>query len=105
MHALRLIRFAKFATLLAGVLTFIDVVVILGWQGFIFFSEGDWRFVPISFLLNPIHQPRNTGNIESGLLADVMERFLQIPALVPLLLALALLVIFYSWLIRIEKNS
>jgi hypothetical protein len=109
---LRLIRFAKLVTLLAGLLTLLDLVLIVGWQAVTFFNNGSWPAVQLASIVKRLPNDRGaiyeTASTPSGerddLLMSATDTLQRIPAVVPLLLALALLVVFFSWLSRIEKQ-
>ena len=108
---LRLIRLAKIATLVAAVWTTSYVVLIVGWQASVFLSEGDWPAVSIKFVLNElaygraaIYETAATRGIGGSHLPSAFNELLQLPAIVPLLFAAALLTVFYLWLSQTEKQ-
>jgi hypothetical protein len=108
---IRLIRFAKLITLLAGLLTLLQLVLIVGWQAVTFFNKGRWPALQLSAVVKwvqdrgEIYETASTPSVERGdLLASAAETLLQIPVVVPLLLALALLIVFFLWLSHIEKQ-
>jgi hypothetical protein len=108
LHALlRLIRFTKAVSLVANAWTILYAVLIVSWQIAAFLREGKWVALPLSSAINKLGHERgaiyataNAHEIESSL-ADAL---LQIPTIVPLLLASALLTAFYLWLARTEKR-
>jgi len=108
---LRLIRFAKLTTLLAGLLTLIHLFLIVGWQAVTFFNNGVWPALQLSAVVRwardrgEIYETASTPSVKRGdLLVSAADTLLQIPVVVPLLLALALLIVFFMWLSHIEKQ-
>ena len=104
---LRLIRFAKIAALVAIAWTFFYAVFIIGWQINIFLRQGSWPTLPLSSVINKleyepgaIYATASAHEIESS----VVDALLRVSAIVPLLLASALLTAFYLWLARTEKR-
>ena len=107
----RLIRFAKIAALGSAILTVSYAILLLGWQTYTFLSEGDWPAVPVKFALNKlknghgvIYETARTRGIAGNQFTDASDALLQIPAIVPLLFAAVLLIVFYLWLSHIEKE-
>jgi hypothetical protein len=107
----RFIRFAKIATLVAAGFTTFYVILIIGWQITSLLRDGSWPALPLSSVMNmmehgrdAIYVPASADEIERGPLANMLDALLRVPAIVPLLLALALLTAYYRWLTRIEKN-
>ena len=104
---LRLIRFAKIAALVAIAWTIFYAVFIIGWQINIFLRQGSWPALPLSSVINKleyepgaIYATASAHEIESS----VVDALLRVSAIVPLLLASALLTAFYLWLARTEKR-
>ena len=108
---LRLIRFARLAALIADLWTILYAVLIIGWQIVIFFREGSWSALSIKVVLDKLEYGHHVGyttaqireNEGSGLL-NAVDALLHIPAIVPLLLAAALLTAFYKWLKDFERQ-
>ena len=108
MHAfLRLVRIAKVASLATNAWTIFYAIVIVGWQITSLLREGSWPALPLSSVINKleyepgaIYATASAHEIESS----VLDALLRVPAIVPLLLASALLTAFYLWLARTEKR-
>jgi hypothetical protein len=97
--------------LVADLWTILYVVLIVGWQITSLLREGSWPALPLSSIINKlefnrgaIYATASTGEIERSQLANVIDAMLRVPAIVPLLLAAALLTAFYLWLTDIEKR-
>jgi hypothetical protein len=97
--------------LVADLWTILYVVLIVGWQITSLLREGSWSALPLSSIINKlefnrgaIYATASTGEIETSQLANVIDAMLRVPAIVPLLLAAALLTAFYLWLTDIEKQ-
>ena len=97
--------------LVADLWTILYVVLIVGWQITSLLREGSWPALPLSSIINKlefnrgaIYATASTGEIERSQLANIIDAVLRVPAIVPLLLAAALLTAFYLWLTDIEKQ-
>jgi hypothetical protein len=97
--------------LVADLWTILYAVLIVGWQITSLLREGSWPALPLSSIINKlefnrgaIYATASTGEIERSQLANVIDAMLRVPAIVPLLLAAALLTAFYLWLTDIEKR-
>ena len=97
--------------LVADLWTILYVVLIVGWQITSLLREGSWSALPLSSIINKlefnrgaIYATASTGEIETSQLANVIDAMLRVPAIVPLLLAAALLTAFYLWLTDMEKR-
>jgi hypothetical protein len=108
---LRLIRFTRIAALVADVWTLIYAVLIVGWQITIFLRKGSWPALPLSSAFTKLETDRGTiyatasiSEIKRNHLTNAVDALLGIPAIVPLLLAVGLLTVFYLWLTHIEKQ-
>jgi hypothetical protein len=108
---LRFIRFAKIATLVAAALTTFYVILFFGWQITSLLRDGSWPALPLASVMNMLEHGRDAiyvaasaDEIERGPLANMLDALLRVPAIVPLLLVLALLTAYYRWLTYIEKN-
>ena len=104
---LRLIRFTRMTALVADLWTILYVVLIVGWQITSLLREGSWPALPLSSVINKLGYERggiyataSAHEIESS----VVDALLRVPAIVPLLLASALLTAFYLWLASTEKT-
>jgi hypothetical protein len=99
------------AALVADIWTILYAVLIVGWQITSLLREGSWPALPLSSIINKlefnrgaIYATASAGEIERSQLANVIDAMLRVPAIVPLLLAAALLTAFYLWLTDIEKQ-
>jgi hypothetical protein len=97
--------------LVADIWTILYAVLIVGWQITSLLREGSWPALPLSSIINKlefnrgaIYATASTDEIERSQLANVIDAMLRVPAIVPLLLAAALLTAFYLWLTDIEKR-
>jgi hypothetical protein len=97
--------------LVADLWTILYAVLIVGWQITSLLREGSWPALPLSSIINKLEFNRgaiyaiaSTGEIERSQLANIIDAVLRVPAIVPLLLAAALLTAFYLWLTDIEKR-
>jgi hypothetical protein len=94
--------------LVADVWTLFCAVLVVGWQVLIFFRDGSWHALPLAFVFKRLEYGRgeiyatsSVDKMDKGHLADTI---LQVPVIVPLLLAALLLTAFYSWLSKAEKQ-
>jgi hypothetical protein len=108
---LRLIRFTRMTALVANIWTIFYAVLIVSWQIENFLKAGSWPALPLSSIINKlefnrgaIYATASAGEIERSQLANVIDAMLRVPAIVPVLLAAALLTAFYLWLARTEKR-
>jgi hypothetical protein len=100
--SLRFIRFAKTTVLIADIWTLVYAVLVFGWQTFIFFRDGSWQALPLSFAFSD-GEVDSTGSIYKTA-TNFTEALLQMPILPLLLLAAAFLSAFYLWLYNTEKR-
>lgn len=105
---LRLVRFAKVTALVADIWTIFCAVLVLGWEMLIFLKEGSWHTLPLSSVFNTTRfsndEVYSTASIDIIKKDHPVDALLQIPVIVPLLLAAALLTLFYLWLLNIERR-
>ena len=104
---LRLVRFARMTALVAVIWTIFYAVLIVGWQIIIFLRDGSWRTLPLSTVLNTLESSRGeiySAKIERSYPTNLAEALLQVPVIVPLLAAAALLTAFYLWLSKTERR-
>jgi hypothetical protein len=108
---LRLTRFARMTALVADIWTIFCAVLIVGWQMIIFLREGSWHALPLSSVFNALEYSRgeiystaSINNIGKSHPTNLADALLQIPVIVPLLLAAALLTAFYLWLSNTERR-
>ena len=95
--------------LVADIWTIFCAVLIVGWQIIISLRDGSWRALPLSLVFNASEHNRIevTGGIDKSgrnLAIDFIDALLQVPIITPLLLAAALLTVFYLWLSDIERR-
>jgi hypothetical protein len=107
--SLRFIRFAKITVLVANIWTLAYAALVFGWQTFIFFKDGSWQALPLSFVFDTQRYAHGeidaTGSIDKirGT-TNFVEALLRLPILTILLLAAAFLSAFYLWLYNTEKR-
>ena len=105
----QVLKLAKFTALLAICVTTLSLSAILTWQTVDWVTHGDWSSIPISQALEVagIYVQRRyiiadtTGEPIPG---DLLEWSLNLPALLPLIMALPLLVVFYGRLSAFERQ-
>ena len=108
----RLARLAKLTAIIADAWTILYIILVLGWQTREFVRGGEWPALPIKLVVDKMaHEPAvmETAEIARGIglrhtLADMMDALLQVPVVVPLLLAVCLLTGFYVWLSHTERQ-
>ena len=109
--SVRLIRFAKLTVLIADVSTLFCAFLIVGWQIIIFLRGGNWWALPLSLVFNT--SEHNQGDIYSTASIDKIvarhstnftDALLQLPIIMPVLLAAAFLTAFHLWLSSLEKE-
>lgn len=104
---LRLIRFARMTALVADIWTIFYAVLIVGWQIIVFLRDGSWRALPLSTVFHTLEYSRGesySAKIERSHSTNLAEALLQVPTIMPLLSAAALLTAFYFWLSNIERR-
>ena len=106
-----LIRSTKIAALVADVWTFAYAALLLGWQTFIFLSEGVWPGVSLQVALGKlgyghgvVYETAATRGIGAHDPPSALHALLQVPAIVPSILVAVFITAFYLWLSRIEKQ-
>jgi hypothetical protein len=99
------------AALIADLWTIAYVFLIVGWQISLFLKRGSWPALSVKSTLNMLgyyhHVIFGTAQIrgdEGSHLSNAVDALLQVPVIVPLLLAAALLTAFYKWLNDIERR-
>ena len=109
--SVRLIRFAKLTVLIADVATLFCAFLIVGWQIIIFLRGGNWRALPLSLVFNTpehnqgdIYSTASIDKIVARHSTDFTDALLQLPIIMPVLLAAAFLTGFYLWLSSLEKE-
>jgi hypothetical protein len=109
--SVRLIRFAKLTVLIANVSTIFCAFLILGWQITIFLRDGSWRALPLSLVFsrheyNPgeVYSTASIDRIGASQSTIFANALLDLPIIMPLLLAAAALLAFYLWISGLEKE-
>jgi hypothetical protein len=101
------IRFARMASLVANAWTIVYAVMIVGWQVSSLLREGSWPALPLSSVIDKLGYGRGAIDATASVHeidSSVLDTLLRVPAIVPLLLASALLTAFYLFLARTEKR-
>jgi uncharacterized membrane protein YraQ (UPF0718 family) len=108
----RFIHLIRLSVLGAAILTCAYIVLIFGWQLFTFMEQGTWPALTVSSALDLLNQnhahsyltqaTRSIRNPDASGLKDIL---LQLPAVMPLVIAAILLAAFYTCLSRIERRS
>jgi hypothetical protein len=108
--SLRLIRFARVTALVADLWTIFCAVLVVCWQVLLYIREGSWNALPLAFVFKrleyrhgEIYATSGIDTLARGYLTDLRDILLQVPVIVPLLVAAALLTAFYSWLSKAER--
>jgi len=85
--------------------------LIVSWQLIIFLREGAWYALPLSSVFNrlenghgEIYLAASRDKNESSHLPNLADLLLQVPVIVPVLFAMALLTAFYLWLSNTEQR-
>jgi hypothetical protein len=99
----RLIRFTKTTALISFLWTLFCAVLLLGWQVAIWFREGIWHSYTVAALVKA--DPEVTYTTSSYTAQTTIEKLLEIPAIIPLLIVAALLRAFYGWVAALENDS
>ena len=97
----RFVRFTKRTVLIAAIWTGTCAAVLLVAQ-LLRFRNGQWKAYPISSLVMGRHDITNTGRTD---IDQIVDWILELPALVPLLIAFVILVAFWMRLAKIEKTG
>jgi hypothetical protein len=106
----RFIRFAKIVVLIVDIWTLACAALVVGWQGSIFYREGNWQTLPLSLVFSiRTHEYRDgdvhsTGSVGQSGATNVADALFQLPIITVLLLAAAFLTAFYLWLYKTEKQ-
>ena len=97
--------------LIADLWTIAYVFLLVSWQISIFLKEGSWPALSAKSALTTLGRDRHviyataqTRGDEGSHLSNAVDALLQVPAIVPLLLAAALLTAFYKWLKDVERR-
>ena len=108
MPSVRLIRFAKLTVLIADVSTLFSAVLIVGWQIIILLKDGSWTALPLSLVFNTskgeIYSTASIDKIGESRVTNFTDVLLQVPIIMPMLLAAAFLTAFYLWLSSLERE-
>ena len=111
MPSVRLIRFAKLTILIADVSTIFCAFLIVGWQLIIFLRDGSWRALSLSLVFSgheynrsEVYSTASIDKIVASQSTTFTNAFLQLPIIMALLLAAAVLTAFYLWISGLEKE-
>jgi hypothetical protein len=103
--SLRLIRIAKLAALIADIWTIAYIGLISIWHVEGFLKTGKWLALPLSSLIFKPKHEHDGADITGSVGANYLDTLLQAPIILVLILAAALLTMFYLWLRDIERRS
>jgi hypothetical protein len=98
----RLVALTKTLVLAAGALTALAIVVVSS------LALATWNYVPVSWLLETSGiSERYAPASESPRLGtpNIVGMFLELPAVLPLIAALAFLTLFYVWLSSLAEDA
>ena len=102
----RLVNYTKRLVGASGVVTAMSIAVVVALQSGSWYQQSDPVLVSQLFELSGIDIPRKyvpaSGDYQSS--PDPLEMLLNLPAIVPLVTAFALLVLVYAWLASLEKE-
>jgi len=101
-----LVRFAKIAALLSAAWTMLCAVLVVGPQVSAWLQDGVLDAYSLSSTISRLHGNQKyftagSDNLRSNWIVDWL---LEVPAVVPLLTASALLLAFYAWVATVEKE-
>ena len=108
-----LVRFATMTALLSAVWTILVAVLIVGRQATSWLQNGVWETYSLSSVINDLKKDQGSTYTtassdrtasELTIMQGAPDWLLEIPAIVPLLIASVLLLVFYSRLVVIEKR-
>jgi hypothetical protein len=111
---LRVVKFAKITALLSAVWTILCAAIIVGLQVTSLIRNGVWDAYQLSSIIKSLKSGQNITYVTASsdrfamdlTIKQVMaDWFLEIPAIVPLLIVAALLLGFYLRLAVIEKEA
>jgi hypothetical protein len=106
--SVRFVRFAKLTALFANVLTAFSAVLIVGWQIIILVKDGSWTALPLSLVFSTpkgeVYSTASIDKIGESRVTNFTDVLLQVPIIMPILLAAAFLTAFYLWLSRLERE-
>jgi hypothetical protein len=98
----RLIRLTKTAALISALWTVFCAALLFGWQAVVWLKQGVWRSYTVASLIRG--DPEVTYTTASYDSNQLLEDFLELPAIIPLLVAAILLLAFQSWMASIQKS-
>ena len=105
----RLVRFAKTTALLSAVWTILCAVLIVGWQVVSWLQNGVWEPYSLSSIIKGLQGNQDityaTASANKSVTGGITDWLLEIPAILPFLIASTLLLTFYTWLATIEKKN
>jgi hypothetical protein len=105
----RLVRFAKMTALLSAAWTILVAILIVGRQATSWLQDGVWESYPLSSVISSLEKGQGSTYTTASAdkpaaISGTLDWLLEIPAIVPLLIASVLLLAFYSRLTTIEKR-
>jgi hypothetical protein len=100
---LRLLRFAKTTAFISALWTICCAMVVIVLQAKAWWRDGSWNSLSILAVVRG--EPEVTYSTASYSAPTMIDRLLDLPALVPLLLAAMALFALYGWLAEVERRS
>jgi len=109
--SIRLVRFAKLTVSVTIASTIFCTFLIVGWQITIFLRDGSWRALPLSLVFNTpefkqgeVYLTASIDKTSESWTTNLTDAVLHMPIITILLLAVAVLTAFYSWILRVERE-
>lgn len=109
--SIRLVRFAKLTVLVTIASTIFCAFLIVGWQITIFLRDGSSRALPLSLVFNTpafnqgeVYLTASIDKTSKSWTTNFTDAVLHMPIITILLLAVAVLTAFYSWILRVERE-
>ena len=109
--ARRLIKFTKATVIIAFAWTGLCAAVLTAHQTIVYLQTGEWDGYPISSVIrsrdNVTYTMASSRKIDAdhSSVNQIFDWVLEIPAIVPLLIALLALLLFWAHLSRVEKEG
>jgi len=100
---LRLVRLTKTIALISALWTILCSVLLVGSQVTFWLRDGLWNSYPLAAIIKGDREITYTTSSYTD--KGFVDWFLDIPAIVPLLIAATVLLALYSWLAGIEQQS
>src|SRR5262249_24166962 len=106
-----LVKTAKITALLSAMRSILCAVLIGGRQLIFWFQNGFWDAYPLAEVVKQLRNDQSVVYITASSerfdptgTREIVDWLLEVPTIVPLLIASALIVMFYRWLATIEKG-